>query len=67
MRNKCYLPKSFEELKALPDEKLRFYWDIFYRYQLREQKSKYRLLWYDIQCELYSYKLSEKYISRLDK
>ena len=67
MRNKCYLPKSFEELKALPDEKLQFYWDIFYRYPLRGRKGKYRPLWYAIQCELYSCKLADKYITRLDK
>ena len=67
MRNKCYLPKNFDELKGLPDEKLQFYWDIFYRYQLRGRKGKYRPLWYAIQCELYSCKLAEKYITRLDK
>lgn len=48
MRNKCYLPKNFDELKGLPDEKLQFYWDIFYRYQLRGRKGKYRPLWYAI-------------------
>ena len=67
MRNKCYLPKSFEDLKELSDKKLQFYWDIFYRYPLRGIKSKYRPLWYAIQCELYSCKLAEKYITRLDK
>lgn len=67
MRNKCYLPKSLEELKELSDEKLQFYWDIFYRYLLRGRKSKYRPLWYAIQCELYRCKLAEKYITRLDK
>lgn len=67
MRNKCYLPKSIEELKGLSEEKLQFYWDIFYRYPLRGRKSKYRPLWYAIQCELYSCKLPEKYITRLDK
>ena len=67
MRNKCYLPKSIEELKGLSEEKLQFYWDIFYRYPLRGRTSKYRPLWYAIQCELYSCKLAEKYITRLDK
>ena len=67
MRNKCYLPKSLEELKGLSNEKLQFYWDIFYRYPLRGRKSKYRPLWYAIQCELYSCKLADKYITRLDK
>ena len=67
MRNKCYLPKSFEELKELSDEKLQFYWDIFYRYPLRGRKGKCRPLWYAIQCELYRCKLAEKYITRLDK
>ncbi|WP_428077385.1 DUF2924 domain-containing protein [Candidatus Avelusimicrobium alvi] len=67
MRNKCYLPKSLEELKGLSNEKLQFYWDIFYRYPLRGRKCKYRPLWYAIQCELYSCKLAEKYITRLDK
>lgn len=61
------MPKSIEELKGLSDEKLQFYWDIFYRYPLRGRKSKYRPLWYAIQCELYSCKLAEKYITRLDK
>ena len=67
MRNKCYLPKSFEELKGLSDEKLQFYWDIFYRYPLRGRKGKYRPLWYAIQCELGRCKLAEKYITRLDR
>ena len=67
MRNKCYLPKSLEELKGLSNQKLQFYWDIFYRYPLRGRKCKYRSLWYAIQCELYSCKLAEKYITRLDK
>ena len=67
MRNKCHLPKSLEELKGLSDEQLQFYWDIFYRYPLRGRKSKYRPLWYAIQCELYSCKLADKYITRLDK
>lgn len=34
---------------------------------MRGRKSKYRPLWYAIQCELYSCKLAEKYITRLDK
>ena len=67
MRNKCYLPKSLEELKGLSNEKLQFYWDIFYRYTLRGRKGKYRPLWYAIQGELYNCKLAEKYITRLDK
>ena len=67
MRNKCYLPKSLEEWKGLSNQKLQFYWDIFYRYPLRGRKCKYRSLWYAIQCELYSCKLAEKYITRLDK
>ncbi len=67
MRNKCYLPKSFEELKALPDEKLQFYWDIFYQYQLWGRKGKYRPLWYAIQCELLGTKLADKYITRLNR
>ena len=67
MRNKCYLPKSLEELKGLSNEKLQFYWNIFYRYTLRGRKGKYRPLWYAIQGELYNCKLAEKYITRLDK
>ena len=67
MKNKCYVPKSFEELKGLSDEKLQFYWDIFYRYPLRGRKCKYRPLWYAIQRELYNCRLAEKYITRLDK
>lgn len=67
MKNKCYLPKSFEELKSLPNKKLRFYWDIFYNVSLNERANKYRPLWYSIQCELYRCKLAENYITRLDK
>ena len=67
MRNKCYLPKSLEELKGLSNKKLQFYWDILYRYPLRGRKCKYRPLWYAIQCELYGCKLAEKYITRLNK
>ena len=67
MRRKCYLPKSFEELKNLPDEKLQFYWDAFYTYPMIGHKAKLRPLWYAIQCELGCCKLSEKYITRLDR
>lgn len=67
MRNKCYLPKSWEEIKELSDEKLQFYWDIFYAYPLRGRKGKYRPLWYAIQCELSGTKLAEKYITRLNR
>lgn len=67
MRNKCYLPKSLEELKGLSNKKLQFYWDILYRYPLRGRKCKYRPLWYAIQCELYNCKLATQYITRLDK
>lgn len=67
MRNKCYLPKSLEEIKNLSDEKLQFYWDIFYAYPLRGRKGKYRPLWYAIQCELSGSKLADKYITRLNR
>ncbi len=67
MRNKCYLPKSLDEIKALSDEELQFYWEIFYTYPLRGRKGKYRPLWYAIQCELYRTKLAERYITRLDR
>lgn len=67
MRNKCYLPKSWEEIKELSDEKLQFYWDIFYAYPLRGRKGKYRPLWYAIQCELSGTKLADKYITRLNR
>lgn len=67
MKNKCYLPKSLEELKGLSNKKLQFYWDIFYRYPLRGRKCKYRPLWYAIQRELYNCRLAEKYITRLDR
>ena len=67
MRNKCYLPKSWEEIKELSDEKLQFYWDIFYAYPLRGRKGKYRPLWYAIQCELFGTKLADKYITRLNR
>lgn len=67
MKNKCYLPKTFEELKALAEEKLQFYWDIFYKYPLRGRKGKYRPLWYAVQCEVLHCKLPEKFITRLDR
>ena len=67
MRNKCYLPKSLEEIKGLSDEKLQFYWDIFYAYPLRGRTGKYRPLWYAIQCELSGIKLADKYITRLNR
>lgn len=67
MRNKCYLPKSLEEIKSLSNDKLAYYWNIFYRYPLKGKKCKYRPLWYAIQCELHNCKLAEKYITRLDK
>ncbi len=67
MRNKCYLPKSLEEIKGLSDEKLQFYWDIFYAYPLRGRKGKYRPLWYAIQCESLGTKLADKYITRLNR
>ncbi len=52
MRRKCYLPKSFDELKNLSDKKLQFYWDTFYTYPMIGHKAKLRPLWYAIQCEL---------------
>ena len=67
MRKKCYLPKSYEELKELPEEKLQFYWDTFYNYPLKGRKAKWRPLWYAIQCELGRCKLPEKYITRLER
>lgn len=67
MKNKCYLPKSLEELKGLSDEKLQFYWEVFYTYPLRGRKAKLRPLWYAIQCELGRCKLAEKYRMRLNK
>lgn len=66
MRNKCYLPRSMEEVKSLSDKKLAYYWDIFYGYTLNSRQYKYRPLWYAIQRELYNCKLAEKYITRLD-
>ena len=67
MRRKCYLPKSYEELKELSEEKLQFYWDTFYNYPLKGRKAKWRPLWYAIQCELGRCKLPEKYITRLNR
>ena len=67
MKNKCYLPKSLEELKGLSDEKLQFYWEVFYTYPLRGRKAKLRPLWYAIQCELGRCILAEKYRMRLNK
>ena len=56
-----------KNLKGLSDEKLQFYWDIFYAYPLRGRKGKYRPLWYAIQCELSGSKLADKYITRLNR
>ncbi len=67
MRRKCYLPKSYEELKGLSPKELRFYWNAFYTCPLRGVKAKLRPLWYAIQCELGRCKLQEKYITRLDR
>lgn len=61
------MPKSWEEIKELSDEKLQFYWDIFYAYPLRGRTGKYRPLWYAIQCELSGIKLADKYITRLNR
>ena len=67
MRRKCYLPKSFEELKSLSVKQLQFYWSAFYPYSVKGIKAKLRPLWYAIQCELGRSKLPEKYITRLDR
>ncbi|MBO5911254.1 MAG: DUF2924 domain-containing protein, partial [Elusimicrobiaceae bacterium] len=67
MRRKCYLPKSYEELKGLSPKELRFYWNAFYTCPLRGVKAKLRPLWYAIQCELGRCQLQEKYITRLDR
>ena len=67
MRRKCYLPKSYEELKELSPKELRFYWNAFYTSPLRGAKAKLRPLWYAIQCELGRCQLQEKYITRLDR
>lgn len=66
MRRKCYLPKSYEELKGLSPKELRFYWNAFYTCPLRGVKAKLRPLWYAIQCELGHCQLQEKYGTRLD-
>lgn len=67
MRRKCYLPKSYDELKGLSPKELRFYWNAFYTSPLRGVKAKLRPLWYAIQCELGRCQLQEKYITRLDR
>lgn len=67
MRNKCYLPSSMEELKGLSQEKLEFYWKIFYLTPPRSKKRMLRPLWYSIQCERMGLKLDSKYITRLNK
>lgn len=67
MRRKCYLPKSFDELKGLSEEKLQFYWETFYTYPMKGRKAKWRPLWYAIQCESGRCKLPEKYITRLER
>ena len=45
---KCYLPKSYEELKGLFPKELRFYWNDFYTCSLKCVKAKLRPLWYAI-------------------
>lgn len=67
MKNKCYLPKSYDEVKALSDKALQAYWEVFYQYDIRGRNGKYRPLWYAIQCELRRCKLPEKYITRLNR
>jgi len=67
MRNKCYLPASMEEIQNLPQEKLEFYWNIFYPTPTRNKKAMFRPLWYAIQCERFNLKLEDKYITRLNR
>ncbi|MDR0953631.1 MAG: DUF2924 domain-containing protein [Elusimicrobiota bacterium] len=67
MRNKCYLPSSMEELKGLSQEKLAFYWKIFYLTPPRAKRSMLRPLWYALQCERFNLKLEEKFITRLNR
>lgn len=67
MRNKCYLPKSYEELSEMEYSKLSEYWKMFYLSPCRTRVSILRPLWYKIQCELFGIKLEEKYITRLNK
>ena len=67
MRNKCYLPKSYEELSNMDYAKLQEYWKIFYLSPCRAKSSIVRPLWYKIQCENIGVKLEEKYITRLNK
>ena len=61
------LPKSMEDLRSLSDEKLQSCWEKFYKYSVKGRKSKFRPLWYAIQCELEHCKLPEKYITRLER
>ncbi len=67
MRNKCYLPKSYEELSNMDYAKLQEYWKIFYLSPCRAKSSILRPLWYKIQCENMGIKLEEKYLTRLNK
>jgi hypothetical protein len=67
MRNKIYLPKSYEELDKMPYSKLEEYWKIFYLSPCRARASILRPLWYKIQCENLGIKLQDKYKTRLNK
>ena len=67
MRNKVYLPKSYEELAKMEYPRLQDYWGMFFLSTYRAKASILRPLWYKIQCELFGIKLADKYILRLNK
>jgi hypothetical protein len=56
-----------EELQGLSQEKLEFYWKIFYITPPRNKKAILRPLWYAIQCERFNLKLEDKFITRLNR
>ncbi|MCL2888464.1 MAG: DUF2924 domain-containing protein [Elusimicrobia bacterium] len=67
MRNKVYLPKSYEELSKIEYARLQEYWEMFFLSPCRAKASILRPLWYKIQCELFGIKLVDKYALRLNK
>jgi hypothetical protein len=56
-----------EEVQGLSQERLEFYWKIFYLTSPRNKKAMLRPLWYAIQCERFNLKLEAKHITRLNR
>ncbi|NCB49445.1 MAG: DUF2924 domain-containing protein [Alphaproteobacteria bacterium] len=68
MKDKIYLPKSYEELIALSIEELTPLWKRYFNISVKKLKSAmYRPLWYKIQCDNMNLKLDSKHITKLNR